>query len=481
MNYFRVLPLTLSLVFILSPLRLTLYPNPTFAQTTIDVSSQIENLGNPTKTKWPDTNTACRYARNIWDMETFNGKVYLGSGNSSNSSPCPNAGPVPLISYNPTTNLFSTETTVAEHQIDLFRQIDFGTGNGPQLVLPGHDPAGADNITWDRLESGTWVLHQASPSVGSDVKHVYDLLLDGSDLVAGSGGLGASVFTSTDNNKIFNSWVPTDTPEGYRAYTLFKIGGKVYASHAWNYDTDTSREFYGGGLWEKSTATSFTRLTTKTMPVMFPATTPVTSSIIRRPTNYQNSLLYIGAQNINDHQWNPFGLYKVGQVSPTGGIGNPSRINHPTQSLNAKPWDIELIDQKAYILWSYTQNNNQLISVTSSTDLTNWSEEFHFSSASFARSFENLNGDWYFGLGTDTVTLSTATGDILRYKPQAIPSPSTTTKLGDIDGDGNVDIFDYNQLLTDFGKLGSGIRADIDNSGKVDIFDYNLLLTNFGK
>lgn len=60
------------------------------------------------------------------------------------------------------------------------------------------------------------------------------------------------------------------------------------------------------------------------------------------------------------------------------------------------------------------------------------------------------------------------------------PSPVPSVKLGDIDGNGKVDIFDYNILLTNFGKVGTGIQGDINSSGKVDIFDYNILLTNFG-
>ncbi len=53
--------------------------------------------------------------------------------------------------------------------------------------------------------------------------------------------------------------------------------------------------------------------------------------------------------------------------------------------------------------------------------------------------------------------------------------------MGDINGDGKVDIFDYNQILTDFNKTGSNLLTDLNASGKVDIFDYNILLSNFGK
>jgi hypothetical protein len=61
------------------------------------------------------------------------------------------------------------------------------------------------------------------------------------------------------------------------------------------------------------------------------------------------------------------------------------------------------------------------------------------------------------------------------------PNPSATAKPGDIDGNSKVDIFDYNILLTNFGKTGTGIQGDLDGNNKVDIFDYNILLSNFGK
>ena len=64
--------------------------------------------------------------------------------------------------------------------------------------------------------------------------------------------------------------------------------------------------------------------------------------------------------------------------------------------------------------------------------------------------------------------------------PAISPSP-TSSKPGDIDGNDTVDIFDYNILLTNFGKSGAGIQGDLDSNDTVDIFDYNEVLTNFGK
>lgn len=50
---------------------------------------------------------------------------------------------------------------------------------------------------------------------------------------------------------------------------------------------------------------------------------------------------------------------------------------------------------------------------------------------------------------------------------------------GDADGDLDVDIFDYNILLTNFSKAFND--ADFDGNDKIDIFDYNALLSNFSK
>lgn len=67
--------------------------------------------------------------------------------------------------------------------------------------------------------------------------------------------------------------------------------------------------------------------------------------------------------------------------------------------------------------------------------------------------------------------------------PSSTPTPTPTLNPADLNADGKVDIFDYNLLVSDFGKTGSPgwLKADIDKNGKVNIFDYNILVENFGK
>lgn len=74
----------------------------------------------------------------------------------------------------------------------------------------------------------------------------------------------------------------------------------------------------------------------------------------------------------------------------------------------------------------------------------------------------------------------TTTGSWLSDGDPAQANPATFLP-GDLNQDKNVDIFDYNLFLTEFGKVTSGNIADLDQNGKVDIYDYNLLLRNFGK
>lgn len=92
---------------------------------------------------------------------------------------------------------------------------------------------------------------------------------------------------------------------------------------------------------------------------------------------------------------------------------------------------------------------------------------------------------WYTGpyQAKDFAIWSTAANESSSSSPISGPvNPSASpVKPGDIDGNGKVDIFDFNILLTNFGQAKMGLAGDLDNNGQVDIFDFNTLLTNFGR
>lgn len=70
--------------------------------------------------------------------------------------------------------------------------------------------------------------------------------------------------------------------------------------------------------------------------------------------------------------------------------------------------------------------------------------------------------------------------------PTTSPYPSTATGIAcnraDINQDGYVNNWDYDQLLTNF--LSSGVilrRSDINDDGVVNLLDYSILAAEFGK
>ena len=85
-----------------------LIDQPGLSQALNDVTPSIERIGNPFSARFPTPDLY--YARNVWDMEVYDDRLYLGHGNSNNDGPAPNAGPVEIWSYNGQT--FTTEYTV---------------------------------------------------------------------------------------------------------------------------------------------------------------------------------------------------------------------------------------------------------------------------------------------------------------------------------------------------------------------------------
>jgi hypothetical protein len=52
---------------------------------------------------------------------------------------------------------------------------------------------------------------------------------------------------------------------------------------------------------------------------------------------------------------------------------------------------------------------------------------------------------------------------------------------GDIDGDGDTDVFDFGILAANFGQaVTPGTNGDLDNNGTVNVFDFAIFAADFG-
>lgn len=353
-----------------------------------DVTENLQLLGNPF--------TKDTYARNIWDMQVYNGSIYLGHGNSSNFGPSANAGPVDIIKYSSGSGEFTKEYTVNEEQIDIFRIIN---GN---LFIPGHDP----REPWDlgnyyTLSGSTWTKVRTVPLA----IHIYDMAGYNGKLYVAAGTNGFSeVASSSDNGKTWDK-VQADTrfvSRGYRAYSMFEYKDKLYAASAFvNNDKATLNNLL---CIDKSKTTVVKVKGTK----MFPGTGSEHIVIkLTRPSVYKDKLLYIGGEEINDHQNRPLALYLSEEV----GVAEKVDFNET----NVVPYDILVRNTAVYVLTNLNITDNEFkVAVYKSSDLESWNELFYFSSDAFARSFEEIDGDFYIGLGCDTKYMPESTGKIIK-------------------------------------------------------------------
>ena len=102
---------------------------------------RVTNLGNPAVSRYP----SCWQSlpRTPWDLALFDGKLYVGLGNSRNQGPSANAGPSPLFAYNLEQRRWQQEAALPEEQISRFLIA------GDQLWIAGEDPR--DSWRWGNL------------------------------------------------------------------------------------------------------------------------------------------------------------------------------------------------------------------------------------------------------------------------------------------------------------------------------------------
>ncbi len=360
-----------------------------------DVTAQVERIGNPFN-KGP-------YARNVWDMQLFGGRIYLGHGNSSNEGPEINAGPVPVIYYDPASSEFVEQYMTDEEQIDLYRIL-----NG-QLYIPGHDPRGSPaNGNLYRLSRTGWTK---LPTVPGAV-HVYDLAQHEGKLFAATGSAtNQGISMSSDGGMTWQTVLPTNL----RVYNLFTLKGRLYAVVRIDPSSDpmwTSVHVFDGSRFAKLDLPG-ARITPNLQ-------TPGLVRLVRHQ-EFAGQQLYIAASMVNDHQWAPLAFYVAPALDQARNVSLPDS--------EALPYDVLVRDRTVYVLAAARQPSGKYtVLVYASTDLNTWREVFRFSAETFARSFEEHNGDFYFGLGCNTDSLSPATGDILRvrWRPAAPAAPTPT-------------------------------------------------------
>lgn len=201
----------------------------------------LENLGIPMSAVISDSSQYL-YGRSVWDITSYNGKIYIGGGeynvNAGNA-----LGGIPIYAYDPAAGTWQREHTVSDEQPSRFFS-EWGN-----LYIPGTDPIAGSEGELHYLKDGAWGKNN-SIIYGT---HVFDaLFLDDEKTVflgLGSGyGIPPTVSMSTDGGNKFKSinfrkdgvritrnnlkvGADSDTSNIYcRVYNVFEYDGDVYAS-----------------------------------------------------------------------------------------------------------------------------------------------------------------------------------------------------------------------------------------------------------
>ncbi|NBJ16139.1 MAG: hypothetical protein FNP40_11375 [Dehalobacter sp. 4CP] len=364
------------------------------ATTVKDVTSQVELLGNPFN--------KATFAKNVWDMQVYNNRIYLAHGDFNT-----NAGPIPVIYYEPSAQKFITQYTVDEEEIAQYKVMD------GKLYIPGTDSRGDwNNGNFYTLEDNDqWLKNATIPNA----LHVFDMALYNGQLYAACGtsktGWG-EVLVSNDMGKTWTSRVPLGfTFYGSWATSLFELNQTLYASGKMMYMKPTS------------ITTSYTKyvsmlgITDSSSARQIYSTNfanGLTSSYVyymKKPTTFQNKLVYLNNRITTSH-WLPDSMYIAKSINES------TKVIFPETS--AVPADLLIRGNSLYVLTNVKNSAGNYTSVVyQTTDLQTWNEVFRFNTDTFARSFEEMNGDFYFGLGCDSATVAASTGNILKVASSA--------------------------------------------------------------
>jgi hypothetical protein len=353
-----------------------------------DRTATLERLGNPGRITYPEADKT--FARNVWHLKAFAGRLYIGIGNRDNVGPAPNAGPVDIWYFDPATSRLVRDWTAPDEQVEVFRVID------EQLVVPGNDPMESWELgNFYRLEKDGWTKYRTLPNG----IHNFDMIkFDGVLYAALGTESGAVVVASDDNGVTWRAHQLLPVIRGFhaRAHSLFVLSGRLYASA-------TGRM---GAVVFVLTRDGFRPMRNSDF---FPGIDQRRPVFVHGFTPFREQGVYIARERQTQGHPQPVGLFSA---------ANPQNVRRIELAPDILPRDIVADGARLFVLATQRKDEGYVNHVFETGDLLEWREAFHFRTATFARAFEILGGDFYFGLGSHHEDVHPETGELLRLRAQ---------------------------------------------------------------
>ena len=378
-------------------------------------------LGNPLREDGMEDR-----ALNVWDMQAFDGKIYLSGG-----STVTNTGPINVWAYDPKIKDFVKEYQVQEEAIEHYRVLD------KQLYIPAADPTKGDRHKFYLRQGDKWQMY-SSPVV--QLAHVRDLIKtnSGDILMVGNNrqvdkpeSRGTAIATFTPDgvtfkaagvkNGVVNGTVLSDFNW---FFSVFRYQDRIFATNTMLRDAEN----YPGSIAQynpksKQFVINFDLHNDEFIPTDRLGENSIYGlAVIYRPWNpveFQDYLVYPvrsysnSLDNYEEAYMNSIGLFYK------SGMGNsPETLKMP----RGEGEDVLVVNNELYVLTSRKKRDGRFINYVYKTDNlgTNikWQRVAQFEEWNKARSFEYLDGIFYFGLGQDYIDPINNSGDILSYEPK---------------------------------------------------------------
>ena len=366
----------------------------------------LPGLARPQVLGNPFTGKRAIYARNVWDMQSFGGKIYLGHGDSA-----ANSGATPIYSLNPSSGSFTREYNTSSEQVDEFFPI------GDALYTLDHDPTGMQRGKLYRTTGGAWSVAGAV----DDSAHFYSMAQrDGKLWLAGStwsatdpisawSGSGTAWQSALTGFLRLTFGGQTISLAGNRTWMLLPVKGQLYAVQEWMPQNDATNT----GFWRLNDRSGqFERSGISGAQLAAGVGNSHTVRYKRQVSLDDGSALTLLVQTVNDHQWVPLSLMWVRDIQAR----QVSALALPGGAL---PYDIIRRDNAVYVCaWDATKKQVVVFALSASNPAAAATEVLRFAAPTYARSFEEAGGAFYFGLGCDVGGEINPVGEIWKVVAQ---------------------------------------------------------------
>jgi len=354
-----------------------LSPEP--SPTTVGLATEaprVEYLGNPLAAKMPN-GSGWEHARAVWDMQAFNGRVYLAHGSVKS-----NAGPLDVVSFNPTTGSFHTEFVIEDESIWEF------VDAGEKLYVAGADAT--ESWDWGNLyvfDGSVWRKRRTLPNVvhcWSAEFYEGELFVVASRVLQSGSGeqvLVDEIFMTNDDGE---SWAMLLQDAEKEVFEIFASPDGLYACRECVTDVFELR----GSSFQRAAGVSM-------FPDLAPEEWEDCWMHVGNSVTFNDALVYVGRAGLSPASLVRTRLHIARDIArgdiQVVDVGRPEEII------------LDIVVEQD-LCWVLTNEMNEddvssTARVYASTDLHSWQLVAVVETPTIVQSFEILGDFLYFGLG----------------------------------------------------------------------------------